>query len=152
MSASGREAEQGLEQRWRADQSRALAAEHRARAHELRAGVNAGDDGARPKLLRQASASVLRAREQRRLATAACVQIAGQDGTTVEPQQLRAERHEAWAEVQERLALAQRLRGEGLTELAETSAREAERLRSLAQAAQERVSAAERRGVVDAAA
>ncbi|MGH2861214.1 MAG: hypothetical protein ACRDLT_06855 [Solirubrobacteraceae bacterium] len=54
--------------------------------------------------------------------------------------------------MQERLALAHRLRGEGLTELAETSAREAERLRSLAQAAQERLSAAERRGVVDAAA
>lgn len=45
MSANAQEAEQFREHRRRADESRALAAEHRARAHELRAGGSPGEDG-----------------------------------------------------------------------------------------------------------
>ena len=43
MSTDARADERGREQHSRAEMSRALAAEHRARAHELRAGA-AGDD------------------------------------------------------------------------------------------------------------
>lgn len=224
MSASAGEAEQVLEQRRRADESRALAAEHRARAHELRAGGSTGDDGEgvdsdaflhagieevlaeiaelraagfdertrscealaganavagdeRDELLRQAGAAVIRAaeleaqaialhdelaadpdlhdalseaamararaREQRELACAARAEIATAGGAMAELMSARAERHDAWAELHERLALSHQLRGQGLGELAESSQREADRLRRLAQAADERVASAE---------
>ena len=227
MSVSAREDEQVLEQRRRAEESRALAAEHRARAHELRAGGSAGEEDEdvdsdaflhagieevladiaelraagfderaascealgraeisdaeeREALLRQASASVIRAaefeaqaielrdelaadealhealseaamararaREQRALAEAAISELAPADGTGSGLEALRAERHQAWAELHERLALAHRLRGEGLSELAEASYREADRLRQLAVAADERLLAAEPNG------
>lgn len=229
MSASAGEAEQVLEQRRRADESRALAAEHRARAHELRAGGSTGDDGegvdsdaflhagieevlaeiaelraagfderarscealaganavagdARDELLRQASAAVIRAaeleaqaialrdelaadpdlhdalseaamararaREQRELASAVRAEISTA-GAMAELLSARAERHEAWADLHERLALAHQLRGQGLGELAESSQREAERLRRLAQAADERLARAESGGGPD---
>jgi len=219
MGASADRAEQALEHRRRAEECLALAGEHRARAHELRAGGSAGEDsedidrdaflhagieevlaevaelraegfeqraascealvqaeGAeteeRDQLLRQASAAVVRAaeleaeaialrdelaadpqlhealseaameraraREQRSLAAAARAELAD----AVVPDELlrlRAERHEAWAELHERLALVHQLGGEGLSELAQASQREAERLRRLAQAAEERV-------------
>lgn len=237
MTVSAQQHEQGLEQRRRAEESRAAAAQHRARAHELRAGGNVGDDDTdvdsdaflhagieevlaeiaelraagfderaesadslaqaeaaagdeeREELLRRASASVIRAaeleaqaialrdelaadpalhealaeaamararaREQRALAAAARAAIA--DGSpTGALDSLRAERHDAWAELHDCLARAHRLRGEGLNELAEASQREAERLRQLAQAADARVSEPEggvaEDGAADAAA
>jgi hypothetical protein len=86
-----------------------------------------------------------RARQERRLAVVARrAAIARVAGSLADLHGVSAERHEAWAELHERLGLAHQLRGQGLVELAETSAREAEELRNLALRAEERVVQAER--------
>jgi hypothetical protein len=130
------------------------------RAAELEAEAIALRDelAADPRLheaLSEAALERARAREQRSLAAAARAELADAEAPD-ELLRLRAERHEAWAELHERLALVHQLGGEGLKELAEASQREAERLRQLAQAAEERVVVAqqgtERPASADAAA
>lgn len=178
-----------------------MAAEHRARAHELRASVNgavelekAGTDAflhagieerlasvadfradalaarARGALTRadelereadmlsevgegevelhdalsEAALERARVRERLRLAGAARrASLARGQGPAAEFHHSRAESHEAWAELHARLALAHQLRGQGLVELAETSLREAEKLRGAALEAERQVAAAQ---------
>ncbi|HWD68612.1 MAG TPA: hypothetical protein VG293_00365 [Solirubrobacteraceae bacterium] len=128
------------------------------RAAELEAQAIALRDelAADPRLhdaLSEAALARARAREHRDLALAARAQIRSDgDAAAGALQSIRAERHDAWAELHERLALAHQHRAQGLSELAESSQREADRLRGLAQAADERLSIAERGGASDQAA
>jgi hypothetical protein len=206
VSARDQDQHQGLQQHRTAEDLRALAAEHRARAHELRASVNGaagpedagnnaylhagieerlaevadlraaaideraagataradelereadglselGEGGAELNgALSEAAMERARVREQLRLAGAARrAAIARGVGVVAELHSARAENHEAWAELHARLALAHQLRGQGLDELAETSLREAEKLRSAALRAEELFVAAERQAGV----
>lgn len=201
MTASARDEDRSDSAARDAEGLRASAAEHRARAHELRASANgaagleeSGNDaylhaGIEERLadvaelraaalderaaghraraqalereadalsqaregeaelhgaLSEAAMERARLREQLRLAGAARrAAIAGGDGPAGVTHRARAERHEAWAELHARLALAHQLRGQGLVELSVTSLAEAEKLRAEAVRADERLAAAE---------
>lgn len=126
---------------------RASAAVIRAAEFEAQAIALRDELAADPELhdaLSEAALARARAREHRSQALAIRTELDGGVGADAELQILRAEYHEAWADLHERLALAHRLRGEGLTELAQSSHREADRLRGVALAAGERLSLAER--------
>jgi hypothetical protein len=201
MPASASHEQPGLEPHREAEDLRASAAEHRARAHELRSSVNGADefeegggdaylhagieerlasvadlradaldarahgDTARAEELEHqadelsevdegegelhgalSDAALERARVRERLRHAGAARraaIARGESPAGALHRARAESHEAWAELHARLALAHQLRARGLVELAETSLREAEKLRAAALQAEQLVLATE---------